>query len=425
METKKTKKRTMNRYPKALVEGAIAGNRDDFSKLLECCIKDIFYFATLHADRQDAEDIVQEVAILLQRKIHTLTDPDNFVRWLSVVVRNTSASYARKHHKFGDNVELEECMERTEYADLFTTERAEFLPERYVEDAELCEIVMDEIGQLPTRQQICLSYHYLHDFKRADIVAATDFNPAQVANALHKGRQTLKKRLEKRLGETLVFSYVPAGTLPAMARVFQMMQDAVVSKECIEQLYIVCMERLGMVEVMPVKGTSNVLKYCVGAACTVVTVGVLGVAFWYGNETPMPEEIAPSPIVSQEEQEEGPFAPDVEEEEEPEAEPLQEEREIRTVADMIGDTEAYVLEGFIDHVSNSEDWRIFIEGIGAEEYDRSTGYEYVYIMYILEKQNKRLLLAEHDPGDGNIRVLYLFGDRDEPVEVMARIVLRF
>ena len=92
---------------------------------------------------------------------------------------------------------------------------------------------------------------------------------------------------------------------------------------------------------------------------------------------------------------------------------------------MIGEDEANVLEELIDDVSDPEEWRAFIERIGAEEHMRANELNSTYITYILEKQNKRLLLAEHDSGNGEIRVLYLFGDRDEPVEKIARIILRF
>ena len=434
MESKKTKKSATKHYPKALIEGAIAGNRDDFAKLLESCIRDITYLAQLYVDRQDAEDITQEVAITLQRKIHTVTNPDHFFKWLSVVVRNTSVSYMRKQNKYKDDVELTEYMEASEHSDSFTAKGVEFLPERYVEDAELLSIVMDEIDQLPKRQQVCLSYHYLYEFKRADIVEVTEYDKEQVASALYMGKQTLKKRLEKRLRTTLVFSYVPVGITPVMTRVFEKMQDAIAPKEFCEQLYLTCLEQLdmsgmghmsGVTEVIPEKGMSIVTKCCIGTAITAVTAGIIGVAVISGREIPPPETNTPPAVISQTEQDDDLFTPDLSEEENSEAEPLQDIWEIRTVADMIGDMEAYILEDFVEETGDPEDWWAFVERIGAKEYDRSMGYRHTFVIYILEKQNKRLLLAEYDPGDGDIRVLYLFGDRDEPVEAMTRIVLRF
>ena len=411
----------MKVYPNPLIKGAMGGNKEDFSQLLECCMRDVIYLAALHSNQQDAEDIAQEVAIILQRKIHTLSDPNRFSQWLSTVVRNASISYMRKSYKSKNNVELEVWMESEEgKVDQYNTERMEFLPERYVEDTELCNIVMEEIGKLPKSQKICLSYHYLQEFKRSDIVEVTEFNPAQVANALYNGKKTLKQRLEKRLGETLVFSVLPVGALPGLSRVFQRMQAEMVPMEWCEHVLEASLAGSAVAAASSAgagsassTGMSTVTQVCIGiAACAAVTVGVAGTVWFLGSETPAVDEIYPPTVIEQEE----PITI---------VEPSQDIGEIRTIVDMIGQQEADVLEQFVNHVEDVDEWRAFLERIDAEEYERAHEYRDTYVIYILEKQNKRLLLAEHDSGDGEIAVLYLFGSRDEPVEIMARIILRF
>ena len=413
----------MKSYPNPLVEGAIAGNREDLSKLLECCMKNVLYMTQLYSNRQDAEDIAQEVAITLQRKIHTLSDPDRFAQWLSVIVRNASFNYMRKNHKLKNNVELETYMERDEFFDKFSVDKVEFLPEQYVEDAELCKIVTEEISKLPKNQKICLAYHYLQEFKRADIAEATGFTPEQVTTALYGGKKTLKKRLEERLGNTLVFSMAPVSAIPAMARAFQAMQEEMVPMEWCEQVLQASLESIAGMGCAGATGMSTVTKCLIGAAvcCTAVVVGVASYNLLSGDETPA-ETVSPPAISTMQNQED--MSPTFTQDEELD-EPTQEEREIRTVADMIGEEEADILEGFLDHVDNLEEWRAFLERIDTREYGRASEYQNTYITYILEKQNKRLLLAEHDPGDGTIQVIYLFGDREEPVEGIARIILRF
>jgi len=236
-------------YPKPLIQGAIGGSKEDFSKLLECCIKDIIYLATLHSNQQEAEDIGQEVAIILQRKIHTLSDPNRFSQWLSTVVRNASISYMRKGYKLKNNVELEEWMEQERgKVDKYSMEGMEFLPEKYVEDQELCSIVIEEIDKLPKTQKICLSYYYLQEFKRADIVEVTQFSPMKVSNALRDGKKKLRDALERRLGDTLVFSMIPVGTVPTLARVFQELQTAMVQPESCEQVLQASLARLALTE---------------------------------------------------------------------------------------------------------------------------------------------------------------------------------
>ena len=401
------------RYPKPLIEGAVAGNQDDFVKLLEWCMRDIIYFASLHVNRQDAEDVAQEVAIILQQKIHTLSKLDNFRQWLITIVRNTSVSYMRKHYKYQNNVEIEEFMEQEKYSDKFSAEGVEFLPEKYVEDMEFCAIVKEEIDKLPKNQQICLSYHYLQDFKRAEIASLTDLTPMQVSTALHYGSKTLKQKIEKRLRGALVFSVTPAGMIPALARVFEIRQAEVVPTQWCEQVLQTSLERLGT---MSASGMSGVTKLfvCV-ATCVAVTTGVLGTVALLRDDAPSPESVSSSVIVNQEEPEDDPVY----------EEPTYEEWVIRTVADMIGETEANVLEGFVDHVDSQEAWHEFVERIDAKEYERANEYRETFVTYILEKQNKRLLLAKHEAGDGGIEVMYLFEDREEPIATMAVILILF
>ena len=413
-------------YPKSLIEGAVKGDKEDFAKLLEYCMKDILYLATARTNKQDAEDIAQEVAIILQRKIHTLSNPNHFSKWLLVVVRNASISYMRKHFQSKDDIGLEEYIEQYKELDKLRVEEAEFLPEQYVEDKELCGIVVEEIRKLPKNQRICLSYHYLQEFKRADIVEVTEFTPAQVTSALYSGKKTLKQKLEKRLGEALPYSVAPIGAVPAMARAFEAMQEEMVPAKWCEQMVQKSLEGLPAVGELPTGevsagGMSTGTKCLLGAVVCTAAVGVVSVVSFLNQETPAPEEISPPVVEVQQEQVEYLDEPDQPDQDEP----LPDNWEIRTVEDMIGGEEADVLRGFVGYVDARQEWQEFIERIGAEEYERASEYRDTYITYTLEKQNKRLILAEHDPGDGEIRVFYLFGDRDEPVEAMTRIILGF
>jgi len=156
-----------------------------------------------------------------------------------------------------------------------------------------------------------------------------------------------------------------------------------------------------------------VTKCCIGVG--VCIAGVISSVLLLGQEAPLPEIISPAVVIQEERQEQ----------QENQTESIQMEWEIRTVADMIGEDEASALEGFVEHVGSPEEWQDFVQRIGVEEHERASEHRATYVMYILEKQNKRLILAEHDKRDGEVQVMYLFGDRDEPIEKMARIILEF
>ena len=127
-------------------------------------------------------------------------------------------------------------------------EYMEFLPEAYVENEKLRNIIIEEINSLSQQQETCLSYYYLHDFSPKDIVEVTGLRLKQVVNALKSGLQTLKNILEQRFGENFVFSVAPVGTTSALARIFEARRDEMVPVEWCEEVFNKVLDRLnGMV----------------------------------------------------------------------------------------------------------------------------------------------------------------------------------
>jgi len=407
-----------------LVERAVAGKKGALEQLLECYMKDIFYLAAFYSDRQEGEDIAQNVAITICEKIHTLSEPASFLKWLSITVRNASMDHMRKISKLlNSTVDLGDSMESNE--EVLHIKNTEFLPEEYVEDAELRGIVIEEIEKLPGNQRMCMAYHYLYEMKRSEIAEVTGLTPRQVSTGLNYGKQTLKKKLEERLGTRFVYSVAPITALPVLARVFQADVEAFVSQELCKQIVQDAMKYIGVTSVAPNQGASGAaypttLLSCV--AGTVVVSGVILAVIFSGGESTIEEVASPIQEVITQELVEELYN---NEEPEPVEEPLQDDWEIRTVADMIGQEEADRLEQFVNSVHIPEEWQQFVQRIGVEEDWVAVELNYIYTTYTLEKQNKRLVLAQQKSADGQVRVVYLFGDRDEPVATLAKILLEF
>ena len=401
----------MDSEQKKLIESAIVGDRSSIEKLLEYYMKDIYYMAIYHSNKQEAEDIAQNVAIILFEKIHTLSEADNFTKWISAVVRHASIAHMRRIYKSNNNVELEAYMESND--EVFHAQTAEFLPEKYVEDKELCDVVVEEIKKLLGNQRLCLAYHYLYGMKRSDIAEVTGLTPRQVSTALNYGKQTLKEKLEKRFGTSFAYSVASVAALPVLARAFQAEQEVLVSAEMCEQLVHNALDTVANIKVTPSKGISSsatMLTCICGAivACTAILAVTLAGGEEMAAETAQPvQEVVQEQYLT---------VPEI---------PLEEEWVIRTVADMIGQEEADRLEYFVTSVDDGEEWQQFIQRIGAEEEQIVLEPYRTYTTYLLERQNKRLLLARQETAAGQNRVLYIFEDRDEPMIAMSIILLRF
>jgi RNA polymerase sigma-70 factor, ECF subfamily len=125
----------------ALVSAARAGDRAAFGALYERYARLVHGVLLASADRDDVQDLVQDVFLRALRQLHTLREPAAFGGWIATLARNE----ARMHHRSAKpTVELpdqlpgpapEQPAGSLEMQDVLRALRA--LPERYREPLTL------------------------------------------------------------------------------------------------------------------------------------------------------------------------------------------------------------------------------------------------------------------------------------------------
>lgn len=391
-----------------LVEKAMKEDRTALEELLEIYFKDILYFAAHQTNRQEAEDITQEVILKVFQDIPKLKAPDKFRSWLMRIVFNTSSTYMKKMRVIEHN-------EVSEIED--SLDQMEFLPAEYTMNKELQGMLMEEIEKLPDKQRVCIFYYYLYNFKRKDISDITGLTPRQVSTGLNYGKVTLKKRLEKRIGTDYAFSVLPAGTVPVLTQVLKADQNSLLSSEWGTQIYHSFQDAVGQMKTSSVPqvtkgpGTHGITMAIAGIAAVGVITGI--VIYGKGQEA----EEAPQVVQQEVEMTEEP------EIREPEAEEPT-ELAIETLIDMIGQEHADRLEQFVGEGGSQEELEVFLNEIGAEEEDIATEPHSTYRKFVLEKQDKRLIIGLKEPaGGGGIKIRYWFGSQTENDLKMMQIIL--
>lgn len=416
MDARKGVLKGMDKQLKTWVEGAIAGNQKELEKLLQHFMKDILYFAMVRLSRQEAEDVAQEVALTIVKEIHKLRDPERFTHWLSVIVQNESINHLRRFHKT-TTVDLDDVNADLLQTDSENVAHMEFLPDQYSENAELRAVLLEEINRLPGNQRVCLAYHYLYDFKRQDIAEITGLSPRQVSTGLNYGKKTLKARLEKRLHTNFVFSVVPAGVTPVLAQMFLADQAAAVPAAWSAQVVSASLQCLPPVPVSGfLKGTAA--KIAAGVSAGAAAAGVIiGVAL---QAAPPPAPAAVPPPTP------APIAAQVQEPEAPPEEPQPTEKPILTLEDMIGAGAAARLEALVTGSVQRAQWEEFLNEIGAEAVETAADYDSSYTISILEKQEKRLFLAEcRQLESDTVSAFYIFDSRNTELMKMTQVILTF
>lgn len=169
-----------------------SGKQEVFEELYLQTQQYVRYFASqfFKNDSSKVEDVVQEVYIVIYRKISTLKDPSAAWGWIKTVTRNTAISMLEKEDKYVLMQEEEEYVfDNIEETDTFS------LPETMVDEKETKELLGEMINELPSLQKIILLEHYYNERKIAEIADAYDMVESTVKVYLMRARKALAEKV--------------------------------------------------------------------------------------------------------------------------------------------------------------------------------------------------------------------------------------
>lgn len=173
----------------ALIERAKGGDRASIKALLEEVIPTINQWALAHAgNADDAGDLVQDVLVLLVRKLPAFRGDSRFLTWLFMVTRNQAIEAHRR------KVRQEKKMER--YHPHVTPADSEGSgPERELDGQRIKELVTAFLQDLPQRQREVFQMAELQGLSSPEIGEILGVEPGGVRAALFKARRTLRQRI--------------------------------------------------------------------------------------------------------------------------------------------------------------------------------------------------------------------------------------
>ncbi len=173
-----------------LVTKAIAGCKDSFTILW---VRHRHFVKMLTrkivADRAHAEDVVQDVAVILVRKLHTFGHESDFKSWLYRVTYNTALQHLRKAKKqklyFIEDVEAEFNMPEGS----ITPKAPEFENGYFVTlQHEIGLIIARSIKQLPNDQRAALSTYIGRDLELDQVARRLKKSVPSIKSLVHRAR---------------------------------------------------------------------------------------------------------------------------------------------------------------------------------------------------------------------------------------------
>ena len=150
----------------------------------------------LTGNSADAEDLVQDAALLAHRGFGSFTAGSNFRAWFYRILMNRFYSNYRRQRRTGVTVDLEDTPE------LYLYEQAEAAGLKPSEDNAAAlidrldaEAVEQALGALPDEFRAAATLYFMQDLPYQEIAEILDVPIGTVRSRLHRARRMLQKAL--------------------------------------------------------------------------------------------------------------------------------------------------------------------------------------------------------------------------------------
>lgn len=169
----------------SLVIRARNGDAEAFSTLYQATCKRIFFLCNnMLRNRQDAEDVMQEVYLTAYKNLHQLDEPEKFRSWLSAIAVNQCRNLLKK------NIPLpveDEVLEQAETAELV-------LPEDYIYSREKRRVIMKLMKkELSELQYQTVLLYYFNQYSVSEVAVLMECSENAVKNRLSVARAKIRK----------------------------------------------------------------------------------------------------------------------------------------------------------------------------------------------------------------------------------------
>jgi RNA polymerase sigma-70 factor (ECF subfamily) len=144
-------------------------------------------------DRQEAEDLAQDVFLRLYRNRKRYQPRAKFSTWLYHITQNVlrNALRSRRRHP---NLHLDSLAYSPAFAEQFLPDRGD-MPSHHLERVELAKVVRAAISGLANRQRLALELQQFEDWSYAEVAAEMAMTPKATKSLLYRARNQLRANL--------------------------------------------------------------------------------------------------------------------------------------------------------------------------------------------------------------------------------------
>ncbi|WP_321369070.1 sigma-70 family RNA polymerase sigma factor [uncultured Draconibacterium sp.] len=181
-----------------IIEQLKQGNELAFKKLVDTHQKLVVNTCYgLVQNREDAEDVAQEVFVEVYRNIDKFRADAKLSTWLYRIAVNRSLNHIRdnKKHKWFQGFEDEVAEKSRELLQARTADSDE--PEYDFENKQRAIILGEAINSLPKNQKVAFTLSKYEDLSYQEIAEVMDLSVSSVESLLFRAKKGLQKKLYK------------------------------------------------------------------------------------------------------------------------------------------------------------------------------------------------------------------------------------
>ena len=175
----------------SLIDDIRQGNVHRYEELVKCHQQQVFRICMgfVH-QREDAEDLAQEVFVKVYRSLHLFEGKSSFSTWLYRITINACLGHKRKYSKRGFSALLE-LFEGKEPVSMTET----VTPEKLAETSELQRAIQKAVDTLPENQRIAFVLSKYDDLSQKEIASVMLLTEGAVESLLQRAKKNLQKLL--------------------------------------------------------------------------------------------------------------------------------------------------------------------------------------------------------------------------------------
>jgi len=165
---------------------AQAGDREAFDRLFRLLQEPLYrYIFSLVGARAPAEDVLQEVFILIYRKIRWLREPELLRPWVYRIATREAFKHLKRERRWTDKAEDESALQ-----DLPAPSRDETAPEIGA------QLIAQLVERLSPASRAVIVLHYLHEMPLAEIAEVMGVAVGTVKSRLAYGLDLMRRQLK-------------------------------------------------------------------------------------------------------------------------------------------------------------------------------------------------------------------------------------